>query len=308
MNTALEMTGVEKSYGRRRALDGLHLAVPAGSIYGLVGSNGAGKTTTMALAAGFIRPDAGEIRLFGGGPFDSARHAGRLSVLPQDSELPRDARPLELLRFYAALQGLDARAAAAAAADLLERVHLSDRAKSPVRTLSHGMRKRIMIAQCFLGTPELVLLDEPLSGLDPREAARIRELILAHRGRQTLVISSHNLHEIELLCDRVAFIEKGRTVREDTLEAITGRAEVLIYQLEDGAAVPLEALAGTVVGATFEHDAAAHRLVCRYNTGRSGAAAINRQVLPRLFEAGIGVLAVQQGERLESEYLRQSNA
>lgn len=306
MKAALEWRGVVKRFGRTRALDGLDLEAPAGSIMGLVGSNGAGKTTAMAIAGGMTMPDAGAAILFGDGPFDPDRHAGRLSLLPQDSELPREGRPRELLAFYGQLQGLDARTAAAEADRMLEQVHLTDRARAAVRTLSHGMRKRIMIAQCFLGAPEVVLLDEPLSGLDPREVAHMRDFIVAQRKRRTIVISSHNLHEIELLCDHVAFVEKGRAVRSGPIETITGSRGLVVFALGVGARPPEVALETAVAGASFVFDAEEGTLTCRFDADRTTPDAVNALVLRLLLDASIPILAVTQGARLESEYLRHS--
>ncbi len=304
MNAALAWRGVVKRYRRRAALDGLDLEIPAGSFCGLVGSNGAGKTTSLFIAAGLTRPTAGAVDILGDGPFDARRHGGRLTILPQDSELPRDSRPRELLVHYARLQGLTPVAARASADEALERVHLADRAASLIRTLSHGMKKRVMIAQCFLGDPELVLLDEPLSGLDPRESARIRDYLLPQRGRRTVLISSHNLHEIEILCDRVAFIEQGRAVRMDTLAALTGRDGVMTYRL---AAPPaLEPLRAAAPDAQFQFEEAGGRLVCRYPAQSYSPDELNRRLLPRLLDAG--VFSVEQGERLETQYLRQPPA
>jgi ABC-2 type transport system ATP-binding protein len=297
---------VAKRFGRTRALDGFSLEVPAGSITGLVGSNGAGKTTAMAIAGGMTMPDAGAAIVFGEGPFDPDRHAGRLALLPQDSELPREGRPRELLSFYGRLQGLDARTAAAEADRMLGQVHLTDRARSAARTLSHGMRKRIMIAQCFLGAPEVVLLDEPLSGLDPREVAHMRDFIVAQRKRRTIVISSHNLHEIELLCDHVAFVEKGRTVRSGPIDTITGSRGLLVYTLGAGARPPGDALEAAVAGASFVFDAEEGTLTCRFDADRATPDAVNALVLRLLLDAAIPILAVTQGARLESEYLRHS--
>lgn len=306
MKAVLEWRGVAKRFGRTRALDGFSLEVPAGSITGLVGSNGAGKTTAMAIVGGMTLPDAGAAILFGEGPFDPDRHAGRLSLLPQDSELPREGRPRELLAYYGRLQGLDARTAAAEADRMIEQVHLTDRARSAARTLSHGMRKRIMIAQCFLGAPEVVLLDEPLSGLDPREVAHMRDFILAQRKRRTIVISSHNLHEIELLCDHVAFVEKGRTVRSGPIDTITGSRGLLVYTLGAGALPPEDALEAAVPGASFVFDAEEGTLTCRFDADRATPDAVNARVLRLLLDAPIPILAVTQGARLESEYLRHS--
>ena len=193
--------------------------------------------------------------------------------------------------------------ARADAARLLEAVHLSDRARSPVRTLSHGMCKRLMIAQCFIGHPELVLLDEPTSGLDPREAARVRDWIVQWRGQRTVIISSHNLHEIENMCDYVAFIEQGRCVRSGTLESVTRRAEQLVYHLL--AAPPLDALRTQAPEADFVWHPESHTLECRYPAGRA-AAEMNGELLPVLLAAKAGIVSVELGERLETEYLKQS--
>lgn len=307
MSAALKIEGAVKRYGRRRALDGLSFGVPAGSITGLVGSNGAGKTTTMAAIAGFIRLDAGSVDLLGAGAFSAERHAGRLTVLPQDADLPRDARPFDLLAFYGALQGLRANEARAQARAMLEQVHLTDRARSPVRTLSHGMRKRIAVAQCFLGEPELVLLDEPMSGLDPRETATLRDFLLARRGRQAMILSSHNLHEIEQLCDRVVFLEQGRAVREDTLEAVTGRSARTRYILRQAEA-PLDALRAGLPEFEFEFHAGPRELVCRFNAAEKTPEQVHRRVLEALFAAGAGVLEARLGDALEREYLRQAGA
>ena len=232
---ALETRGLVKRYGFRRVLDGFTLAVPRGAVLGLVGANGAGKTTWMMTVAGLLRPTSGTIDILGNGPFDAAVHSGRFALLPQDSELPLEATPAGLLYRFGRLQGLSANEARRSAAEVLAAVNLADRAKSSIRSLSHGMRMRVRAAQCFLGNPELVLLDEPLNGLDPLEADRLRRFIRAHAGRQTIVVSSHNLHDVEQLCTHVAFVEKGRVTRMDTLGALTrGRSLEKVYLEQAG--------------------------------------------------------------------------
>jgi ABC-type multidrug transport system ATPase subunit len=302
VSNALELRGVVKHYGRRRALDGLDLEVPAGSIFGLVGSNGAGKTTSMAVTVGLLRTSAGTVNLLGDGPFRPERHRGRVSLLPQDSRLPLHARVGELLLFYGRLQGLAAPDAARCAESVLELVHLSDRRDQAVRTLSHGMLRRLTIAQAFLGSPELVLLDEPLSGLDPREAARIKGLIGTLRGRRTIVISSHNLRELEALCDRVAFIEAGRLVRTDLMDRVVRRHHRLTYTIACGS-LPMDELQAAAPGATFEGDADGRSLTVVFDDARTRTEEVNATVLPVLFKAGVGVLEIRRGSDLESEYL-----
>jgi len=302
MDNAIETVGLVKRYGARRALDGLTLAVPRFAVLGLIGPNGAGKTTWMMSVAGFLHLSAGSVNLLGEGPFSPAVHCGRVTILPQDSELPLESRPLELLAHYGLLQGLTRREAASSAAAMLEEVHLGDRFNSPIRSLSHGMRKRVMIAQCFIGFPELVLLDEPLSGLDPRELAHMRTFLTRRRGRQTLVISSHNLHDIEVMCDHVAFIENGRTVRAATLEEVVGKSRTLVYHVT---AEPADygALARAVPDSTLTFDVAASALVCRYDPHCATAEEVNAKLLPALL-LQCGIRTVTRGASLEAEYLK----
>jgi len=301
MAAALEMRGVVKRYGRLTALDGLDLSVPRGALFGLVGSNGAGKTTAMALCVGLLRGQAGRVDLFGEGPFDPLRHSGRVTLLPQDARLPLHARVGELLIWYAELQGLSPRAADAAVAEALEWVHLGDRRLAPVRTLSHGMMRRVTIAQAFLGRPELVLLDEPMSGLDPREAARVRRILRRRHAAQTVVISSHDLRELESLCDTAAFVEHGRLVRQDSMEALTRRGKTLLYYIRGTA--PLAALRTACPEAGWVLSADGVRLTAQLAPDGPPAESVNARALPVLLESGVGVLEIRRGASLESEYL-----
>ncbi len=229
MRVALRFEAVTRRFGRRTALDGLDFRAPTGTIVGLVGPNGAGKTTAFSLVGGFLRPHAGRVEILGGEGFDPWRLKGRLGVLPQDAELP-DRHPVgALLVHLARLQGLASPFRAADAA--LEQVRLTDRRREPVGSLSHGMRRRVAVATALLGSPELILLDEPMSGLDPMQAASLRDVLAGLRGQTTLVVSSHDLHEVERLSDWVVMIALGRCVREGTLVEITGRAEVAHWHL-----------------------------------------------------------------------------
>ena len=219
---AVSTRGLVKKYGQRRALDGFTLDVPEGCVMGLVGPNGAGKTTWMMAVAGLLRLSAGSIGLFGTSkPFAAAVHSGRLAILPQDSELPLESTAQGFLTGLARLQGLSADAANASVRNVLERVNLADRATASIRSLSHGMRKRLMAAQCFLGEPELILLDEPMNGLDPEEAVRFRNLILSRRETCTVVVSSHNLADLEKFCTHIAFVRDGKVTKVAPLKDLT---------------------------------------------------------------------------------------
>ena len=216
IGVAIESRNLVKCYGKRRALDGFSLAIPRGCVLGLVGPNGAGKTTWMMSVARLVRYESGSIAF-----------TGTLGLLPQDSELPLEMSARSLLIGLAGLQGMAPPDAKAAADSVLEKVNLLDRADASVRSLSHGMRKRVMTAQCFLGDPDLVLLDEPMNGLDPVEAERLRKVILERKDRKTTVISSHNLLDLERLCTHIAFVDKGRVRRFGSLAELTADGRTL---------------------------------------------------------------------------------
>lgn len=291
---------IVKRYGRHRALDGFSLTVPAGSVTGLVGCNGAGKTTWMMTVAGLVLPHSGSIDILGRGPFDATRHGGRVALLPQDSELPPEACARELLVRYARLQGLCADVAHKEADRLLSAFNLGVHAQKPIRSLSHGMRKRVMVAQAFLGGPDIVLLDEPFSGLDPVEADRMRSFVRSYRFRQTIVISSHNLDDIEKLCTHVAFVESGRLARFDVLSAFTGASGRVVYTLRrrPGDLPNLERL---LDGLLLSWNGDVGELTAEFAQDIPPED-VNALLLPAILPCG--VVAVAAGRTLEEAYLR----
>ena len=173
---ALKITALHKAYGRNLALDGLDVSIPRGVICGFIGPNGAGKTTTFGIVGGLISADSGHVDILGKGPLDAGRQAGVLTMLPQDCELIAHVPVVEYLRYLARLQGMTKGEAEKMADARLDEVALADRAKAKVKELSHGMRRRVAVAQALLGDPKIVLLDEPTSGLDPELVVRMREI------------------------------------------------------------------------------------------------------------------------------------
>ena len=286
-----------KRRGRCRALDGFSISVPRGSIMGLVGENGAGKTTWMMTVAGFLNADAGEIDILGMGPFDASVHAGRVAILPQDSELPLELTLTGALYRFGRIQGLSDEEARKSAQEALSAVNLSDRANASVRTLSHGMRKRAMVAQCFIGNPDIVLLDEPLNGLDPVESARLRRFIKAQQGRRTIVVSSHHLEDVERLCTHVAIAHKGRLMKMDTMSAITHGSERIAYKLTSAPA-DFASLQSAVPSMELEWREKENLLVCVFSDAAGGIAEVNRKFLPLLLSQA-GVISVMPGQSLE---------
>ena len=203
-----------KNFNRLVALDNIDLSIEAGLPIALVGPNGAGKTTLISIISGFIRPSKGDVEVFGAKP-GSASSKSRFSVLPQDAQFDPNFTIGAQLRLYAKLRGL--KSADTEVQRVLGLVRLQDRISSKPEDLSHGMRKRVLIAQALLGTPELILLDEPTAGIDPPNARLIRDLIVAESNNTTFVVSSHNLDELEKVCSRVIHLTDGRLVSQGVI-------------------------------------------------------------------------------------------
>lgn len=202
-------TNLSKRYPGTVALDCLNLELDAGEPIALIGPNGAGKTTLLSLLCGFVQASSGRMTVLGELPGSTALN-GRLSALPQDAQFDPRFSVGRQLRLYAELQGLRGRAAATEMQRVLELVNLSHIADKKPTELSHGMRKRVAIAQALLGSPELILLDEPTAGLDPANVKAIRDLIYSLSSSATFIVSSHNLDELEKLCSTVVYLDNGR--------------------------------------------------------------------------------------------------
>ena len=209
MSTLIECRGLTKRYGRTQALAGVDLSLERGAPIALVGPNGAGKTTLFSMLCGFVRPSSGDVRVLGE-PAGAAVLRGRIGALPQDASLAPGFPVRSQLVQLARLQGFARPAARAEADRVLERVRLVEAAGNVPESLSHGMRKRISFAQALIGSPELLLLDEPTAGVDPPNVRVIHALIRELGDEVDFLISSHNLDELERLTERVVTLEGGR--------------------------------------------------------------------------------------------------
>ncbi len=248
----LELRGLVKDFRhnwtmrRFRALHGVDLAVRPGEILGLIGPNGAGKTTTFKCILGLLRPSGGAV-LFGGQPLGVRERAG-IGFLPEQPYFYDYLSVEETLLLYAHLYGLHGGAARRRVTDTIERVQLGHKRRAAMRSLSKGTVQRVGIAQAILNQPRLLILDEPMSGLDPIGRHAMRELIRAlHAAGTTVIFSSHILPDAEVLCDRVAILTAGR-LREILDLRADGDAQV--YQLSVGGlaaetVAALERLAGS---------------------------------------------------------------
>ncbi len=299
---ALTLTNVTKKYGTKTALDDLSLTIPRGVICGFVGPNGAGKTTSFSVISGFVQPTSGTVDILGTGSFDPYVLKGRLGVLPQDAELSDRHTPYELLVHLARLDGMPAASARQEATRLLGLVRLSDRANDRISSLSHGMRRRVAVASALLGNPELVLLDEPMAGLDPVQGASLRNSLKELAGVQTLVVSSHNLYELERLCDWVIMLDAGRLIAQGSMAEVTGQAERLEWDLAEGT-IPLNALRDALPDDEFMLEGQTLRHSTPGNLDESSLV-----VMRILTDAKIAVRGLRRGVGLEERFIRETHA
>ncbi|MCK6546832.1 ABC transporter ATP-binding protein [Myxococcota bacterium] len=308
---ALALCAVTKDYGRIRAVDGLSLEVPEGSLFGLIGPNGAGKTTTFGLLSGFLHPTKGDVLVRGRRLGPGQPPVGHVLALPQDANLPERMKVTDVLVMLGRLGGLGADDARARARAALARVGLAELAERKVGALSHGQRRRVGIAQTLIGDGEVILLDEPTAGLDARSAAELRQLIEELRGERTIVLSSHNLQEVEALCDRAAIIDKGHLVAVGTMAELKSSstlvrvvlAKALALEVATGVMMAVRALPG-VKQATLRDDAAALDL----ELGEERDGDITSAVLRTLLERGVAVGGVERGKSLEQRFLEETRA
>jgi ABC-2 type transport system ATP-binding protein len=240
---ALEIEGLRKEYEQTVALDDLNLTVNRGEVFGFLGPNGAGKTTAVKCCLDLVRPTAGTVRLLGR-PSRDWRARSRVGFLPEHFRFQEWLTATEFLEVHGRLQGVPEAQRRRRAGELLELLDLSRHAQRPLKDFSKGMLQRTGLAQALINDPELVFLDEPTSGLDPLGRRLVRELIQDLRRQGTTVfLNSHLLSEIEVTCDRVAFIRRGRVVHCGTLNDLLGRQTEVEIRLEPGSPLPVADLA-----------------------------------------------------------------
>jgi ABC-2 type transport system ATP-binding protein len=265
---AIEATGLVKSFDKTRAVDGVDLAVRGGSVYGVLGPNGAGKTTTIRMLATLIRPDAGSARVLG---YDIVEQAdavrGAVSLTGQLASVDEDLTGRENLILLGRLLGLRRPAAKDRAGELLEAFGLSEAAGRLVKTYSGGMRRRLDIAASIVVTPELMFLDEPTAGLDPRSRNQVWGIIRALVAEgTTILLCTQYLEEADQLADRIAVIDHGKVIAEGTpgqLKASVGSAALHVRLLDAEQRREAERILDRELGAvTLEPDPAALSAAC----------------------------------------------
>jgi ABC-2 type transport system ATP-binding protein len=313
MSAALALRGVDKSFGEQRAVAGLDLTVPNGETCGLIGPSGAGKSTTIRILMSILFPDAGQVEVLG---LPSALEAkDRIGYLPEERGVYRKMRVGAFLGYLAGLKGMPEQQSAPRARELLAQLGLEDIEKKKCEDLSKGMLQRVQFVGSIVHKPQLLILDEPFSGLDPVSVRLLKEVIAAERRRGTTILfSTHVMAQAEELCDRVVMIHKGRKVLDEPISKLRrqyDRSRVLFEPLDPraGDADALRAVAGvqTVAGRDGEYE-------LRLSSGTDPAAVIREaasRVLParveiariRLEDMFVGIVKREAGE--SEEALRQ---
>jgi ABC-2 type transport system ATP-binding protein len=295
---AIELTEVTKRFGALVAVDRVSLRIQSGECYGLIGPNGAGKTTSFSMMCGYLFPTAGSIRILGSDPTRPGALKRKVGVLPQDAILP-SAKVGALLTYWARLSGLPR--PQQEAKEVLEKVGLPESWDTDAQSLSHGMAKRVAMAQALMGSPPVVMLDEPTAGLDPRIAAHVRQVIKDMKGRQTVIVSSHNLQELEELCDAAAILDRGKLAQAGTMAELTSRSAEFRVQVARGN-IPLQEVRELrgCAGASLDPSG---NLTVQFNSQELPAEEMITQTLSLLISRGVLILGVSRGRKLEDRVL-----
>ncbi|WP_380782194.1 ABC transporter ATP-binding protein [Sphingomonas sp. R86520] len=273
---AVTANGIVKRFGDRRVVDGVDIMVPRGSVYGVLGPNGAGKTTTLRMLLGIIEPDEGSRTLLG---YDNPRDASdRVGYLPEERGLYPAMKAREAIAFLGALRGLDWKTGRERAVVLMEAAGLSHAVDEKIRKLSKGMAQLVQLLGSVVHQPDLLVLDEPFSGLDPVNQERLEKLILNERDRgATILFSTHIMSHAERLCDRLAIIAGGKRRFEGTVAEARGILPQRVYYTPHR---PDPAIRGVLPA-----DAAADGDSWRFELPSEGI----ESLLVRLIDAGYGI-------------------
>ena len=289
----IEVSHLTKRYGSHLALDDLSFTIPEGQIYGLLGPNGAGKSTTMNILTGCLAATSGRVRIDGVDIFEDPMAAKKhLGYLPELPPLYMDRTPEEYLRFVARAKGIgEVRGELERVMALTQITDVKDRL---IRNLSKGYRQRVGIAQAILGDPDIIILDEPTVGLDPRQITEIRELIQKLGENKTVILSSHILSEVQAVCDSILILSRGKLVACDTpdnLERLLTGGTALELEA-DTQPERLEKILGNlpgVTGLTVGETAGKHAWA-RLETGKENLETLSKAVFFRLCEEKLPLL------------------
>lgn len=218
----IEVSNLTKTYGDRVAIDALNFSVKKGEIVGFLGPNGAGKSTTMKIITGYMAPSSGKVTVGGDDVFENpVAVKKRIGYLPESPPVYMDMRVAEYLAFVAKLKGCDTKSIPSLVDAALEKTNLTDVSKRLINNLSKGFKQRVGIAQALVSDPEILILDEPTVGLDPKQVAEIRRLLQSLKGQHTVVLSTHILPEVQASCETIIIINDGKIVAKDSIDRLS---------------------------------------------------------------------------------------
>ncbi len=209
--STIEINHISKMFGNTKAVEDISFEVKPGEIFGLLGPNGAGKTTTLRMLLDLFKPDTGEIKVFGS-PMNEQKK-NRIGYLPEERGLYQDISLEKCILYLASLKGLTGEEAVRRMNEYLERFELTEHRRKKVKELSKGMQQKAQLIVTLIHQPELIIIDEPFSALDPVNTQMVKDLLISERNRnQTIVMCTHQMHQVEALCDRIVLINEGRSV------------------------------------------------------------------------------------------------
>lgn len=222
VSEAIYMNKVRKTFGPKVAVEGIDLSIPQGSMYGFIGPNGAGKTTTIRMIMSILFPDSGELSVLG--KKSAVESKDRIGYLPEERGVYKKMKVAAFLMYMARLKGVDSSGLKPRVMEWLERIELADVAKKKCEELSKGMQQKVQFIASVLHEPDLIILDEPFSGLDPVNMRLLRDLINdQHKAGRTVIFSTHVMQQAESICDHIIMIHEGKKVLDDTLSTIRTR-------------------------------------------------------------------------------------
>ncbi|MFV8259438.1 ABC transporter ATP-binding protein [Bdellovibrio bacteriovorus] len=301
----IEVKDLTKDYGPRRAIDKLNFSISKGDVVGFLGPNGAGKSTTMKIITGFMAPSHGNASVAGFDVFENPLEVKkRIGYLPEIPPVYADMFVRDYLRYVAALKQVPKEKIEACVNNAIEKTNLGDVQKRLIHHLSKGFKQRVGIAQAIVSDPEVLILDEPTVGLDPKQVAEIRELIKALKGQHTIILSTHILPEVEATCEKVIIINKGKIVAEDSIQNLSAldKGQVRLHvrlrkDVEDMKIVlsGVSAVTGVQLGASRKE----------WNIDLKGGEEAVENVSSQLVTGGYGLLELSQAKRdLEDVFLK----
>ncbi len=305
----IDVQHVTKDYASRRAVDDVSFKVPKGEVLGFLGPNGAGKTTTMRIITGYLPPTSGTVTIADLDVFKQSVEARRrIGYLPESVPLYPEMSVRSYLDFMAKIKGIGRGTRTSQIDRVMESTRIDDRANQLIGKLSRGYKQRVGLAQALLGSPDVLVLDEPTVGLDPRQIIEVRELIKRFGEEHTVILSTHILPEVSMICSRVLIVDGGQVVAEDTPENLTRRMrgdEAIQVEVRGARAAVTAALKHIplVTAVQVEDSRQDDRAV--YNVACQSGADVREQVAKALVDGGFGLLELRQaGMSLEDVFLK----